>query len=308
MDAFALADDKGVTANTAQPCLVIVVGNDFGPLPSGSMPSLFPESSLSSATSPINEATGLRGPALFYLEALIKFNGTEGSTTSSAFTFEPQYFYYPKFIGQGGWRFESRRDILIRAELSEPGKNPFGAIEFKWENVEQGSITSDAVRKMILPWSPLPDGLADAIKMAKSNDLSPVLPVNVKAMFMETAHPKVLSKYVSESLKSQKDNITSNIQETVTQSLSQQARITARQASLADIEKKYSDYTTAYDVAMSAHEKYAAATSQQEKARLLVAAKLAYAKVDTTKTLAKSIYGGAGLGTFQELPELPPLQ
>lgn len=308
MDAFAISDGKGaVTFNTSQVCLIAVVGRTFGSSGATNLPSFFPDASLQSASNKINKATGLSGPALLYLEGMLSFNDAPG-IPSTAFTFIPKYWYYPDFIAPDSWRFSASRDVLLRIELSEPGKSsPFSVLEFQWNGVEKGKISNESVRSLVLPWSALPDGLGDAASKNKTGNPVPVLPVNVKAIFTETAKPYVVLQYLGEALKAQKQTLVTETEDIITQSLSQQARVTARQTAIADIEKKYSDYSSAYDAAKAAYDKYTAATTNSAKLAALAAAKIAYAKLDAAKTLAKAVYGNADLGPFQELPPLPSI-
>ncbi|VVQ32992.1 hypothetical protein [Pseudomonas fluorescens] len=307
MDGFAKADKQGkITSNNKETCMIIAIAQDFGKTPDGEFGSFFSDESLKSASNSINKAIGINGPLALYLEARIIFSGEEGNTPT-AFTFVPAYWYYPKFITPNSWRFGSERDVLLRAELSLPGQTAnFGLLELQWNSVKSGSISKDSVLSKKLPWSPLPEGLSEAATKVTTDSMKTILPINVKAIFTETAKPYVLLKYTGDALKNQKTALNTATQDTVTQALSQQARIVARQAAVVDVEKKYTDYTTAYDTAAASYDVYENANGSA-KNKALVQARLAYKKLDNSRAILRATYSNAGIGSFESLPALTPL-
>jgi hypothetical protein len=307
MDGFAKSNKgKAVVSNDEESCMIIVIAKDFGTPKDNAFTSYFADPTLQSASPDINKATGVNGPLALYLEARIKFSGGEGSVPT-AFTFVPVYWYYPQFITPDSWRFGSERDVLLRAELSTPGTaTPFGLLEMQWTAVKSGGISSQSVVGKKLPWSPLPQRLTEAATKVTSESLQKIYPVNVNAIFTETAKPYVLLKYTGDALKNQKATLSNAAEDTLTQAFSQQARITARQAALGDIEKRYNDYSTAYDNAAASYTAYEDATGVA-KTKALAKARFAYEHLDNSKATLQAAYNNAGMGSFDPLPELTPL-
>lgn len=308
MNGFAKSSKGGeLSSNDEEGCMIIVIAKDFGTPANNTFSSYFTDPTLQTASPAINRATGVNGPLALYLEARFKFSGGKGNTPT-AFTFVPVYWYYPRFVTPDSWRFGSERDVLLRAELSTPGAaSPFGLLELQWSAVKSGGISSQSVVGRKLPWSPLPEGLTLAATKVTSEIQKPIYPVNVKAIFTETAKPYVLLKYTGDALKNQKATLSGAAEESVTQAFSQQARITARQSAVGDIEKKYNDYSTAYDNASASYTTYKNATGI-EKTKALVRARIAYEKLDNSETTLQAAYNNAGIGSFEPLPALTPLQ
>lgn len=314
-NGFVEIGKKGISFNRNVACLIVVVGTEFNRKADGEtvakMPAFVGDSELQQFNWQINQATGLYSKALLYLEAEIIFNNSTAQPNPTVFTFAPQYWFYPKFISPDSFKYQDQRDVLLRVELSEPGqKSPFGELELKWTGVAEGAIKNVSVTSKRLPWQPMPGGITDAVKGVTGlsslgeNDAIEILPINVKAIFTETAKPHTILKYIGEALKGQSATLGTAAQDAVTQSLSQQARVTAKQAALAGVEKRYAEYSAAYDAASDAYGTYKSATTPAARAKAAGAYQLAYKKVANLESLTRQVYAEADAGAFVPLPAL----
>lgn len=307
LDGFALAQNGEVFSSGASKCMIVVVGSHFG----GALPEntkLLPGRTLDDdVTRRIVTATKLSGPALFYLEARVRFNNQEaGARASSAFTYEPQLFYYPNFIAPNTWRYTSKRDVLLKVEFARPGQaTPFASFDWLWSGVQSGGVSEESVKAGLLPWSPIPDGLEAAAADAKAlGERVSIYPVNVKASLTETAKPRVLLKYLGDALAAQKDNIVSEVTSTLNQSVSSEARATARLAAATEVGKKYEEYISAYDEASKAYAAiWTAGANQALQKKNRAAARIAFAKLSATESLTRAAFRTADIA-FNPLPSI----
>lgn len=300
-----------LTLNDAERCMVIAIGNEFGEIKDDKLlselqilPDKDPDTNIA-----VHNAIKLRSTPIFYAEFRLISNSDKGADPS-VFTFVPKFIHYPDFVSNDAIFKKPERDVLLSVDFIEAGDNEaFGTMEIQWTGIRKGQISNEAFRSRKLPWIALPAS-ANNLTLPKGVRPAPLFPVNIKAKLIETTKPHTLAKYVGEALKAEKDTITQAAKEAVEYSLSQEARLSAKNVAITDIESKYKTYLDLYDAASAAHGQYQAhapgdAVGKQKSA---LAAKIAYQKLSLAETALKRSYDSAGIGMNGLLPPLPAIQ
>lgn len=305
---FAFEGGK-ISINKDERCMVISVASKYGSLPdpddNADQLKIMSDQS-PSVNLAIYKAVGLIGKPDFYAEFRLRSNSDAGAK-QMVFTYLPKFIYYPKFVSKATMLKKPERDVLLKIDFLEPGgAGAFGTIEVQWSGVKNGGITAESLRSRKLPWVALPES-ARNIEMPGGATRIPVFPVNVKAQLVETTKPHTLAKYIGEALKSEKETITNATKEAVNLAFSQDARISARNVAITEVEEKYKSYLDLYDLANEAYQKYAAHapgdTVGKQKAALAV--KIAYQKLANAEAALRRAYENSGIGAMNLLPALP---
>jgi len=302
MNAFAAQDADGtISINASEACVVVVVGTSFNSALSDSERAQLPQlqgvpQKIQDASRDIAKVTGLVSGLSFYFEGVLQ----PDKVATGAFTLVPKYWYYPKFLSDSGWQYKKERDVLFKIELATPGDKAFASWDLQWQAVTEGQIKEQEVTDRVIPWSAYPSGIS------KLQHAGLLLPVNASVLLTETSSPYTIVKYVGQALAAQKDQITTDVKTSLELALSQQARLDARKAALADVDVKYKAYSDAYTAAKAAYDTYTSATDAA-KPNALALARIAYAKVDVASAYLRAVYQSASIGDFPAFPPLPQL-
>lgn len=311
MSGFAKWTQEGkVQLNDKESCMIVVIGREFST-------QLLEDISdtLEDVAQPFDDynkeavysATGLVGTPLLYLEARLSANGSD-KVPRTHFAFIPVQWYYPDFVGDGGWRFKDRRDVMLKVEIIKPGTNVLlGGLEIKQGDVLPGAIKNESIVNDNQPWNPLPDDLDDAAPGTKFDSEQVIYPVNVSALFVETAKPKTIVKYIGEAVSEQREKIVAGVGDEIKESLDQSTRLANRSTALGAATEKYNDYLEAYDEAFNAVDKYQKSTGAA-KLKSQNEARLAKKKLAISRAIAKAAFKDAGVGSFEELPILAEIE
>lgn len=311
MDGLFYSEAGKLTLNEFERCMVIAVGSNFSEVSDKKkqaelqiLPGKTPSTNLA-----IYNALKLVSEPNFYAEFRLVSNADHGANPS-VFTLVPKFIHYPEFVAEDTLLKKAERDVLLNVEFIEPGQaQAFGSMEMKWTGVKKGDITSAAIRSRKLPWIALPASTG-SLKSPGGDQTSPLFPINVKANLIETAKPFTLAKYIGEALKEEKDTITKVAKESIEYSLSQDARLSAKNLAINDIESKYKTYLDAYDTASKSYDLYQAHSPGDAagKKKMELTTKIAYQKLSLAETALKRSYDNAGVGLDGLLPALPTVQ
>ncbi|UXY16652.1 hypothetical protein N8I74_06430 [Chitiniphilus purpureus] len=246
------------------------------------------------------ELTGLAATPVFYYEGEIEL-----SPDNTAWRLVTKKLFYPKFIEEAGLFHSQTRDFGLTLEYSKPAADkPFAIFSFNQSAMAEGSLNGKAGLAFQSGWMPLPEAAPPSDK-----NLKLFFPVNLKAQFVETRKPNVLSKAVGNALKSNKDKAVSAVKDETLLALSKDARITAKGKSLDEVEVALVAYTTAQSAAKTAYDDYQAAVAAKDAtktANALNAANAAYVRLAQAENNARAKAAAAGI-PFTEAGHPGPL-